>query len=233
MQTSRLWLSVVMPVLNEGPALSGALQALSDWRQGGAELIVVDGGSSDDSRQQAARWADRVLQAPRGRASQMNAGAACARGACLLFLHADTRLPQSARQALAGLEASALWGRFDVRIDDPSPCLRIVGLMMNWRSRWTAVATGDQAMFVRREIFEQVGGFPDIALMEDVALSKRLRALARPVCLRGPALTSARRWRTHGIASTVWLMWRLRAAYFFGADPNDLARRYGYPPRPR
>lgn len=227
-------LSIIMPVLDEGPALRLALQALTVWREAGAELIVVDGGSQDDSLGLAGPWADLVLGAPRGRASQMNAGAARASGAWLVFLHADTRLPDAALARLcSGLPSPALWGRFDVRIDHPHWLLRVVSVMMNWRSRLSGVATGDQAMLVRRDVFEQVGGFPDMALMEDIALSKRLRALARPLCLSPPVLTSPRRWLRHGIWRTIWLMWRLRAAYFFGADPDDLAVRYGYRPRSR
>lgn len=227
------WLSIVMPVLDEGAGLSSALQALSPWRQSGAEVIVVDGGSQDESLQTAVALADQTLIAPRGRASQMNAGAARALGHWLLFLHADTRLPAAGLHALKQLDQGAVWGRFDVRIDDARPLLRLVGFMMNWRSRWTGIATGDQAIFVRREVFERIGGFQDIALMEDIAISRQLKALARPVCLRETVLTSPRRWLRHGIGRTIWLMWRLRAAYFFGADPDGLARRYGYQPRER
>jgi rSAM/selenodomain-associated transferase 2 len=229
----RPWLSIVVPVLDEGAELHSALQALSSWRRSGAELIVVDGGSQDNSWQIATELADLALLAPRGRAAQMNAGAARARGRWLLFLHADTRLPDAGLDAFRQLDTCAHWGRFDVQIDDPHPVLRIVSFMINLRSRCTGMATGDQAMFVRRDVFEQVGGFADIALMEDLALSRKLKALARPVCMRPPVLTSPRRWLHHGIGRTIWLMWRLRAAYFFGADPDDLARRYGYRPRER
>lgn len=231
MQTDSPWLSLIVPVLDEGPALEPALQALSSWRGPGAELIVVDGGSSDDSLSVAGRWADLTLSAPRGRAAQMNAGAAAARGQWLMFVHADTRLPPAAWTALSVLPEGELWGRFDVRIDSPRRSLALVGFMMNLRSRLSGIATGDQAMFVRRAVFDQLGGFPDIVLMEDIALSRRLKALARPVCLRTPVSTSARRWLRHGIWPTIWLMWRLRAAYFFGADPDVLAARYGYRPR--
>lgn len=226
------WLSIVMPVLNEGDGLDAALQALQPWRQSGAEVIVVDGGSTDPSLALAARGADQAVSAPRGRALQMNAGAALARADWLLFLHADTRLPEQGIERLRSLiQTDAVWGRFDVRIDSGHALLRLVGFMMNLRSRISAIATGDQALFVRRQVFERVGAFPDIALMEDIALSRRLKSLARPACLRPPVLTSARRWQRHGIGSTIWLMWRLRAAYFFGADPDQLAVRYGYPPR--
>ncbi len=152
----------------------------------------------------------------------------------LLFLHADTALPDHAdhciRQALQG---GAVWGRFDVRIDSPRLVFRVIERLMNLRSRWSGVATGDQAMFVRRAAFEAVGGFEDIALMEDIALSRALLRLSRPACLRQCVTTSARRWEQHGVWRTVLLMWRLRAAYFFGADPAQLALRYGYRPRGR
>jgi len=232
-EAMRPWLSIVMPVLDEGAVLPAALQALALWRGAGAELIVVDGGSSDDSLRYAQESADLVLLAPRGRAAQMNAGAAQARGHWLLFLHADTRLPEQGLAALSRLGPQALWGRFEVRIDDPDPRLAVASRMMNFRSRWTGMATGDQAMFVRRQVFTQVGGFPDMALMEDLALSRKLKSLAPPVCLQPAVLTSPRRWRTHGIWRTIGLMWRLRVAYFLGADPDDLARQYGYRPRGR
>ena len=223
-----------MPVLDEGPRLRTQLQALAPWRAAGVEVLVVDGGSQDDSAQVAAALADHVLTAPRGRASQMNAGAACARSDWLLFLHADTQLPEQALPLLGAVMAGpATWGRFDVRIDSPRPLLRVVSWMMNKRSRWSGIATGDQAMFVRREVFMHVAGFPDIALMEDIALSRLLRRLAWPTCLGLPVRTSARRWEQHGAWRTIVLMWRLRAAYFLGADPHQLALRYGYSPRER
>lgn len=227
------WLSIVMPVLDEGGELPSALQALTPWRCAGVELIVVDGGSADDSLRCAQAGADLVLQAPRGRAAQMNAGAARARGHWLMFLHADTRLPWQGLEAIRQLGAQAQWGRFGVRIDDPHPMLAVVSFLMNLRSRWTGLATGDQAIFVRRQTFERVGGFPDMALMEDLALSRKLKSITRPVCLQPAVLTSPRRWLRHGIWRTIWLMWRLRAAYFLGADPDDLARQYGYRPRGR
>jgi rSAM/selenodomain-associated transferase 2 len=162
----------------------------------------------------------------------MNAGARVASGAVLLFLHADTTLPRAADDRIReAITAGALWGRFDVRIDSARPALRIVESMMNWRSRLTGIATGDQAIFVRREVFAQLGGFPELPLMEDIALSTLLKRLAPPACLRARVVTSARRWDRHGVARTIVLMWRLRAAFFFGADPDKLAVRYGYPPR--
>jgi rSAM/selenodomain-associated transferase 2 len=223
-------LSIIMPVLNEGDGIATALDALADLRTLGTELIVVDAGSDDATVEQAQLRADQVILAPRGRALQMNAGAEKASGDVLLFLHADTRLPAEAdRVVLNGLDRSRrAWGRFDVKIDGRSPLLPVVAWLMGLRSRLTGIATGDQAIFVRREAFQAVGGFPAIALMEDIAMCKRLKRLGRPLCLRACVTTSGRRWEKNGVLSTILLMWRLRFAYFLGADPKQLARQYGY-----
>jgi rSAM/selenodomain-associated transferase 2 len=223
-------LSIVIPVLDEAATIAAALAALAPWRARGAEIVVVDGGSSDATVEAARSLADRVLAAPRGRGAQMNAGAAIAHGDVLVFLHADTRLPPDAdRLILRALEQSSwAWGRFDVTIAGRSPLLRVVAAMMNLRSRLTGIATGDQAMFMTREAFARAGGFPDIALMEDIVLSRRLKRIGRPVCLAARATTSGRRWDRDGVVRTVALMWRLRLAFFLGAEPARLARRYGY-----
>ncbi len=224
-------LSIIIPVLDEAAQVEAALMALSQYRKGGAELIVVDGGSRDGTASLAGPLADQVLIAPRGRAVQMNNGAAAARGDTLLFLHLDTRLPDNAEQLVRGglARAEQNWGRFDVQFDRTG-FLSLIAFMMNFRSRLTGIATGDQAIFVTRTAFDAVGGFPPIALMEDIALSARLKRIGRPLCLRARVITSERRWRMHGILRTVVLMWRLRLAYFLGADPAQLARRYGYAP---
>ncbi len=221
-------LSIIMPVLDEGEGIVQALDALAELRALGVEVIVVDGGSRDATVQRARLRADQVLTAPRGRAQQMNAGAAKTSGDVLLFLHADTMLPREAeRLVLDGLARSAHdWGRFDVTIEGRHPMLRLVGATMNFRSRLTGIATGDQAIFVKRDAFQAAGGFPEIPLMEDIALSKRLKRKGRPLCLRQRATTSGRRWETHGVFRTIFLMWRLRLAYFLGADPAALAGRY-------
>jgi rSAM/selenodomain-associated transferase 2 len=223
-------LSIIMPVLNEGDSIAAALDALADLRSLGAEVVVVDGGSRDATIQRARLRADRVIKAPRGRARQMNAGAAAASGDILLFLHADTRLPSAAELlVLDGLARSGrAWGRFDVRIAGASPLLIVVGWLMSLRSRLTGIATGDQAIFVRRDAFDAVGGFQDIPLMEDIALSKALKRVSRPLCLRQRAVTSGRRWDEHGVLPTIVLMWRLRLKYFLGADPKLLAQQYGH-----
>ncbi len=220
-------LSIVVPALDEAAGIGATLAALAPLRARGAEVIVVDGGSADGTPALAAPLADAVLAAPRGRARQMNAGAARTRGDVLLFLHADTRLSADADRAIAAaVAAGALWGRFDVCIAGRPAMLRVVAALMNVRSRLTGIATGDQAIFVRREAFERVGGFPDQPLMEDVELSRRLRALARPACLRARVTTSGRRWETRGVWRTIWLMWRLRWRYWRGESPQALADAY-------
>lgn len=221
-------ISIIVPVLDEAAGIVAALAALAPLRRRGHEVIVVDGGSADGTAALARAGADRVVQAPRGRARQMNAGAALARGGVLLFLHADTRLPLEAdERILEGVGAGARqWGRFDVRIQGESGFFPLIAFFMNMRSRATGIATGDQAMFVRREAFERAGGFPPLELMEDIALSRSLRRLSPPLCIGVKAVTSGRRWERHGVLRTVLLMWRLRLAFFFGASPAGLARRY-------
>lgn len=224
-------LAVVVPVLDEAPAIAATLQALAPLRQRGAVVVVADGGSRDGTTELATPWADSVVRAPRGRARQMNAGAQAAAAASadvLLFLHADTRLPADAdrlvQQALEG--GACHWGRFDVRIEGRSALLPVVATLMNLRSRLTGIATGDQAMFVRRSVFDQLGGFPDQPLMEDVELSRRLKRSGPPCCLRQRVVTSGRRWDQHGPWRTVLLMWRLRWLYWLGTSPERLAQLY-------
>jgi rSAM/selenodomain-associated transferase 2 len=221
-------LSIIVPTLNEAERIVACLQRLRMLRKGGAELIVADGGSTDTTVVLAKPWADRVLVGPRGRAKQMNHGASVASGDVLLFLHADTMLPADASTALdAALgDAQVSWGRFDVQIDGASPLLRLVAALMNMRSRWSGIATGDQAIFVRRDVFQRAGGFPDQPLMEDIELSKRLRKLSPPACLRRRVTTSGRRWEQHGVLRTIVLMWMLRALYWIGLPPERLARLY-------
>ncbi len=219
-------LCIIMPVLNEAGQLAAKLQTLQPLRTH-CQLLLVDGGSDDSSAAIAEPLVDSVLHSPRGRARQMNCGAAQAQAEVLLFLHSDTLLPENA----AGLIAQAIsegfcWGRFNVSFDDPRPIFKLIAFMMNHRSRLTGIATGDQALFMTRQAFEAVGGFPDIALMEDIALSARLKKLGKPCCLRAKVITSARRWLQNGIFKTIFLMWWLRLRYFFGADPDELAAYY-------
>lgn len=221
-------LSIVVPVLDEARGIAAMLDALQPYRRRGHEIIVVDGGSRDDTVTLARSRCDRLVVAPRGRARQMNVGAQAASGDVLVFLHADTRLPEGADAFIAdGLSVpGAIWGRFDVRIEGRSRWFPVIATLMNLRSRWSGMATGDQAIFVRRDVFDAMGGYPDIALMEDLALSRALLRRAPPVCLSDRVVTSGRRWERHGIARTILLMWRLRFAWWLGANPERLARRY-------
>lgn len=221
-------LSIIVPVLNEAATIVAALEALAPLRANGCEIIVVDGGSADDTSALARPLANFVISSARGRAAQMNAGGALARGDVLLFLHADTRLPGDAdRLVQEGIAKShRAWGRFNVAIEGAHPLLPVIATAMNIRSRLTGIATGDQAMFVTREAFDAAGGFPEIALMEDITLARSLKRVSRPLCVSARVTTSGRRWEKRGVLRTVLLMWRLRLAYFFGAKPDDLARRY-------
>jgi rSAM/selenodomain-associated transferase 2 len=217
-------LSIVMPVLDEAELVSAALAPL---RAEGVELIVVDGGSRDGTPGRCAGLADAVLAAPRGRARQMNAGARAAQGDALLFLHADTTLPPGSPALVERALQDHAWGRFDVRIDGRARVLPLVAALMNLRSRWTGIATGDQAIFMRRAAFDAVGGFPDQPLMEDIEISHRLRArFGAPACLRERVTTSGRRWDQRGAWRTILLMWRLRLLYRLGVSPQRLAAAY-------
>jgi rSAM/selenodomain-associated transferase 2 len=224
-------LTIVVPVLNEAAIIVAALQALAPLRARGAEIIVADGGSRDGTAQLAAPFADRVITVPRGRGAPMNAGAALGTGDALLFLHADTALPVGADRLIDAALARRAWGRFDLRIAGSHPLFAVIARMINWRSRLTGIATGDQAIFVTREAFQKVGGFPDLPLMEDIAISRRLKRLCRPFCIATPAVTSGRRWERNGVLRTILLMWRLRLSYYLGAEPELLARLYGEVPR--
>lgn len=221
-------LSIVVPALNESAGIVATLQALAPLRERGAEVVVVDGGSRDATAGLARPWADRVIDGPRGRARQMNAGAAAAASTRLLFLHADTRLPERADALISqALATDALaWGRFDVTIEGRSRMFPVIAALMNLRSRWSGIATGDQAMFMNRAAFDAAGGFPDQPLMEDIELSSRLRRLRAPVCLRERVVTSGRRWEQRGVWRTIVLMWRLRLLYALGVRADRLAAWY-------
>lgn len=220
-------LSVILPVLDEADSIVGTLAAL----RGGAlpvEIVVVDGGSTDATVARARAMADAVIDAPPGRARQMNAGAAVARGDVIVLLHADTRLPDGALETICDRAGRAgfVWGRFDVRLEGQSRLLPVVAAAMNLRSRFSGIATGDQAIFLTRAAWDRVGGVPDIPIMEDIALSRALRRLARPVCVRDRLTTSGRRWDANGAARTIAVMWVMRAGYALGVPPGRLARLY-------
>lgn len=221
-------LSIIVPVLNESAALPALLEQLLPLRRGGVEVIIVDGGSADGTATIAECAGFRVVGSERGRARQMNAGARAAVGEVLLFLHADTRLPAGAERLIheALADGRHVWGRFDVEFDVRSWTMDATALGMNLRSRLTGIATGDQAIFMTRAAFDAVAGFPDQPLMEDVEITSRLRKRTRPACIRRPVVTSARRWQARGAWRTIFLMWRLRLAYWRGVSPGDLARQY-------
>jgi len=221
-------ISIIVPVLNESRSLPFFLEYLASLDSKDHEIIFVDGGSQDSTTGLIETAGFRLLEAKRGRARQMNTGARAAAGEILLFLHADTRLPDNAAEHIKEALANALhcWGRFDVFIDGRACLLRLVGFMMNWRSRLTGIATGDQAIFVMAPSFWKAGGFPEQPLMEDIELSKHLLCLSRPACLRQRAVTSGRRWEQYGVWRTTILMWRLRWAYWRGVPAEQLANAY-------
>ena len=221
-------LSIIVPTLNEAAGVAGFLQSLQPLRARGVELIVADGGSRDATVSLATPLADHLISGPPGRALQMNAGAAIARGDVLLFLHADCSLPADAdlRIAVALRGSDHRWGRFDVRLSGEAPLLRTVETMMNWRSRITGICTGDQGIFIERRLFESIGAFPPLPLMEDIAISRALKRHSVPLCLSAKITASSRRWEKQGILRTIMLMWRLRLAYFLGAAPGRLAEIY-------
>lgn len=220
-------LSIVVPALNEAAGIVAQLQALQPMRARGVELLLADGGSRDGTPALAAPWVDKLLHTPRGRALQMNAGAAAAGAPVLLFLHADTTLPPEAdRLVLQAIGAGARWGRFDVQIVGRPRMLRVVAALMNTRSRLSGIATGDQALFVSRAAFEAAGGFPVQPLMEDIDLSRRLKAGGRPASLRARVATSGRRWEQRGVWRTIVLMWRLRWGHWRGEPIERLAALY-------
>lgn len=223
-------LSIIIPVLNEEAAIASVLGRLQPLRQDAiAEIILVDGGSSDATLSIARPIVDHLLQTEPGRALQMNRGAQVAQGEWLLFLHADTQLPEDFQTLMfSQIQASSCWGRFDLRLSGGHRLFRVIERMINLRSRLSGIATGDQAIFVRAETFRRVGGYSAIPLMEDVDLSQRLKPLGFPVCIKRPAVTSSRRWEQRGILATVCLMWKLRLLYFLGVSPERLVEQY-YP----
>ena len=221
-------MSIIVPALNEADGIVDTLQALQDMRVRGVEIIIADGGSTDNTAAVGASLADRVIIAATGRARQMQAGAALARGSVLWFLHADSRAPRDADRTIAMALGSGKrhWGRFDVRFPHAGLLLGVVATLMNLRSRLTGIATGDQGIFVTRKLFEHVNGFPQISLMEDIEFSRRLKRHSRPACLHEKLIASARRWQVQGVLRTILVMWSLRLAYFLGASPAWLAQFY-------
>jgi rSAM/selenodomain-associated transferase 2 len=219
--------TIVIPTLNEEAEIQACLMRLQGLREEGFEVIVVDGGSTDKTAQLAAGLCDQFISTRGGRAAQMNAGARQARGDLIFFLHVDTQLPEKFQKLISSTEVDTFcWGRFDVKLSGEHFLFRLIESMMNLRSRLTGIATGDQVMFVSQKLFQEAGGFPEIALMEDIAMSRSLKKICSPLCLRQKVLTSSRRWEKHGIISTILKMWWLRLSYFMGVDPVRLARQY-------
>ncbi len=218
--------SFIIPTFNEAAELPQLVSELQRIHALGHEVIIVDGGSQDMTVEVLVREGYHVIGNPPGRAKQMNSGACEAKNDVLVFLHADTRLPVDAFSKMMQACQHNSWGRFDVAFTETGFLFKVIAAMMNFRSRITGVATGDQCIFVRKNIFEQVGRFPDISLMEDVALSKKLKKIASPACLDVCVITSARRWKQKGILRTIILMWYLRLAYFLGVAPNKLHQLY-------
>jgi len=220
-------LSIIIPVLNEAHSIESSLLRLQTLRAKGVEIIVVDGGSTDASLEIAQRYADKVQLSGKGRAHQMNRGAQHASGEVLLFLHADTELPNELGDLAAMLETRNLvWGRFDVRLSGPQFAFRVIEFMMNQRSRFTGIATGDQGLFISRKVFNDLGGYKEMPLMEDIELCQRLMKISAPLCLKHRVITSSRKWEREGILNVVLLMWRLRLGYFFGVPVEKLAKHY-------
>ncbi|UZE97545.1 TIGR04283 family arsenosugar biosynthesis glycosyltransferase [Alkalimarinus alittae] len=225
----QLRISIIIPTLNEEKTIKKSLKALQLLRLYGAEVIVADGGSRDNTKSECNHLVDCWVDAPKGRATQMNAGADVARFTAMLFLHADTVLPGNSVNLLkAFIESTSIWGRFNVRLSGDKKMYRVVESMMNWRSMLTGIATGDQAIFVRKAYFERVGRFPQQPLMEDVALTQKLKKISRPYCIKIPVTTDSRRWEKHGVWKTILLMWSLRFKYMLGVDVEKLHRQY-YP----
>jgi rSAM/selenodomain-associated transferase 2 len=218
--------SIIIPTVNEERSIVNCLKKIQPLRES-CEIIVVDGGSIDNTKVLAIPLVDKFLLSAKGRANQMNCGAQNATGDVLIFLHADTFLPPEALLLISDAIASHwLWGRFDVILSGSHPMLKVISFFMNWRSRLTGIATGDQVIFVEKRLFESVGRYPLIPLMEDIALSQKLKLVSRPACLFAKATSSGRRWEQFGVLRTILLMWNLRLRYFLGANPQTLAQRY-------
>jgi rSAM/selenodomain-associated transferase 2 len=220
-------LSIIIPVLNETSKIESCLDQLQLLRQQGHEVIVVDGGSNDNTVSLAIPLSDKVIQSKKSRAIQMNTGAAVATGQIFLFLHADTTPPSGIAGLFSHIKNSDnKWGRFDVKLSGHAFLFRIIEHCMNLRSRLTGIATGDQLIFIGRKLFDEINGFPELALMEDIAISKLLLKRTKPICFKERVITSSRRWEEKGIIRTILKMWLLRLLYFFHIDTNKLAKIY-------
>ena len=219
--------TIIIPTLNEEAEIKACLMPLQGLRAQGFEVTVVDGGSCDKTSQLVVGHCDQFISSRQGRSAQMNTGAQQAKGGIIIFLHVDTRLPEKFSELISSIESDTLfWGRFDVKLTGKHWPHRLIESMMNLRSRLTGIATGDQVIFMSKKLFSKVGGFPEIELMEDIAMSRKLKKICLPLCLRQKVLTSSRRWERNGIINTIFKMWWLRLSYFIGVDPVRLAKQY-------
>ncbi len=220
-------ISIIIPALNEAETIETSLNRLQVYRQQGHEIVVVDGGSSDKTAEISQPLVDQFLLSEPGRAIQMNLGAKQASGNLLLFLHVDTIVSDSCFTELLNLELNKkIWGRFDVKLSNSKFIYKVIAFFMNLRSRITSIATGDQCIFITKKLFSSIKGYPEVALMEDIAISKKLRKYHKPICLKETVVTSARRWEKNGVLKTILLMWYLRLAYFFNVSPKKLNALY-------
>ncbi len=227
MKSEAYKISIIIPTLNEQDSIINCLNQLQLLRQLGHEVVLVDGGSNDNTVLLSNSLCDKIITSEKSRAMQMNAGARLASGHCFLFLHADTVLPDNIHELISKIhDIENKWGRFDIRLSGHHWLFRVIENCMNIRSSLTGVVTGDQALFVGRELFYKVGAYPEIALMEDIAISSRLLNYSRPVCIAETVTSSSRRWEKNGIIKTIIKMWSLRLLYFFRYDTNRLARLY-------
>lgn len=219
--------TIIIPTFNEEAEIKACLRQLQVLRTQGFEVIVVDGGSFDKTPQLVEGHCDQFILFRRGRAAQMNAGAQQAKGEIIFFVHVDSRLPEKFSELISSIESDTLfWGRFDVKLSGKHWSYRLIESMMNLRSRLTGIATGDQVIFMSKKLYRDVNGFPEIELMEDIAMSQKLRKICLPLCLRQKVLTSTRRWERNGIINTIFKMWWLRFSYFIGVDPVRLFKQY-------
>jgi len=221
-----MFVSIIIPVLNEEASIKELLQQLQGYRAQGHEVIVVDGGSVDQTVSISSGLSDKIIKSESGRAVQMNSGALQSKNAVLWFLHADTLIPEKAVENIQDALNKSDWGRFNIKLSGTNSLFRLIEFMMNLRSSFTGVATGDQGIFIKRKLFESVKGFSNIPLMEDIDLSKKLIRISKPACIKNTLITSSRRWEQKGILSTVLLMWRLRFLYWLGVSANKLAVKY-------
>lgn len=221
-------LSIIIPTYNESQSIENTLISLMHLIEAGHEVIIVDGGSEDDTVSICKKYTGNVLLASKGRANQMNCGAQKASKDILVFLHADTILPDNAAyQIINALSLSnSKWGHFKVKLNGENRLLRIIEFLMNTRSCFTGIVTGDQTMFIRRTLFEIIHGYKNIPLMEDVEISKSLKKYSMPICMKSSVISSSRRWETKGYLRTIFLMWKLRLLYFLGVSAKKLVKLY-------